>query len=493
MPEIRRKVQKRLQKKANHYGHLHANEAALVLAVAAACPSTSARPGGDRDADAGDAGTSDAGASDVFGGDAAVPDGGIQDAGPCGCMNFECYGPYGNDAGWLACPPGTICALEGVCVPPRYSIGIDDTVSDQVTGLVWQRTSPIGLFTLGWGTFPPTAADHCAGLNADGGTWRVPDLPELWSLVNLATASGIDPAAFPSLEVDVPYWTSTVRSDWSQGAAVVFPENYVTLVYVNDSSEFGLLQDEAHVLCVESPGDMADGGFVTPGSGETPDASVCTCASPATCTDSCGLTDQWAPSCFALQCDAQTDGYDTCGEPTCGITTCTCTLVNGGCTLCGKGSVCVAGALDGGFSQGVCTTPHYEVGDAGTVLDEVTGLEWQQVPSTQQFILPLLPWDPTANLPATYCQTLALDGSGWRVPTLPELWSLVDINWSPAVDPVAFPFSPDVFATSTVDTEYEGSADVSFDYGWSQLATENYEGVEVYAYVRCVRNSFLEQ
>jgi hypothetical protein len=68
---------------------------------------------------------------------------------------------------------------------------------------------------------------------------------------------------------------------------------------------------------------------------------------------------------------------------------------------------------------------------AGIVTDNVTGLVWQRT----------VGWDETIDM-VTYCQSLNLGGwsSGWRVPTMKELESLVDVRGhNPAMDTTAFP------------------------------------------------------
>jgi len=69
-----------------------------------------------------------------------------------------------------------------------------------------------------------------------------------------------------------------------------------------------------------------------------------------------------------------------------------------------------------------------------TVFDTVTGLTWQRNISPTQYT-----W---ANA-TTYCQNLNLGGAVWRLPTIKELQSLVDIRASnPAIDLTAFPAAP---------------------------------------------------
>jgi hypothetical protein len=78
-----------------------------------------------------------------------------------------------------------------------------------------------------------------------------------------------------------------------------------------------------------------------------------------------------------------------------------------------------------------------------TVLDPETKLEWQRVLSPGFYS-----WDETGTSPASgqyYCQHLNLAGhaSGWRLPTLKELQSIVDGSARPPkIDHSAFPDTP---------------------------------------------------
>jgi hypothetical protein len=73
----------------------------------------------------------------------------------------------------------------------------------------------------------------------------------------------------------------------------------------------------------------------------------------------------------------------------------------------------------------------------GTVLDTKTKLTWQQ---------PLGPAMMTWSAAKSYCAGLGatLAGSGWRLPTIKELATLVDTSVSsgPALDASYFPMSP---------------------------------------------------
>jgi hypothetical protein len=76
----------------------------------------------------------------------------------------------------------------------------------------------------------------------------------------------------------------------------------------------------------------------------------------------------------------------------------------------------------------------YMIAAPGTVLDTRTGLTWQQAVD--------------ANLHSfadaqAYCAALTLQGGGWRVPSMKELQTLLDVRLqSPAIDPTFFPNTP---------------------------------------------------
>jgi hypothetical protein len=78
--------------------------------------------------------------------------------------------------------------------------------------------------------------------------------------------------------------------------------------------------------------------------------------------------------------------------------------------------------------------PRYDVSPSGTVSDTSTGLTWQR-----DFSEARVTW-PEAD---AACSELALDGGGWRLPSMQELQSLIDESRAePAIDPEAFPATP---------------------------------------------------
>jgi hypothetical protein len=86
---------------------------------------------------------------------------------------------------------------------------------------------------------------------------------------------------------------------------------------------------------------------------------------------------------------------------------------------------------------------HYEVGST-RVRDLATGLTWQRAPPPRSFAF---------EAALGYCTHLNLDGhQDWRLPSMPELMTLVDERASnPAIDVGAFPGTPaDSFWTASL-------------------------------------------
>ena len=116
----------------------------------------------------------------------------------------------------------------------------------------------------------------------------------------------------------------------------------------------------------------------------------------------------------------------------------------------------------------------------GTVYDTKSKLTWQQTASSTTYS-----WAGAQ----TYCAGVgtSLGGTGWRLPTYKELYSIVDLSQTtgPYIDPTAFPSaSSGVFwsASPVAGSSSSAAWGVFFSLG----STYNY-GVSAPFYVRCVR------
>jgi hypothetical protein len=130
-----------------------------------------------------------------------------------------------------------------------------------------------------------------------------------------------------------------------------------------------------------------------------------------------------------------------------------------------------------GASADTTTGGRYADANPATIRDPLTGLTWQRAVSDAT----TLAWKDAV----TYCQSLPLAGGGWRLPSMKELQTLVDVGrHDPAIDPTAFPGSPmeqfwtsSPLAGSSTDAWY-----VSFRLGAVNTIAQSSLG-----FARCVR------
>lgn len=112
---------------------------------------------------------------------------------------------------------------------------------------------------------------------------------------------------------------------------------------------------------------------------------------------------------------------------------------------------------------------------ADTVVDSRTELTWQRATG------PASSWEDAGS----YCEGLSLNGTGWRLPTVKELLTLVDHSRTdPAIDTTAFPDTESGWYWSSTPRA-SGSTEawhVRFEWGdaWPESRVSD-------GFVRCVR------
>ena len=91
---------------------------------------------------------------------------------------------------------------SGTAPAGRYAIALGGEVYDNATKLTWQRNvNASNLVT------QAQAASYCSGL---GGSWRLPNIVELRSIVDRSVPPpNIDTTFFPGTPVESFFWTST--------------------------------------------------------------------------------------------------------------------------------------------------------------------------------------------------------------------------------------------------------------------------------------------
>lgn len=111
----------------------------------------------------------------------------------------------GTTVSWVRCVQPYRPGLPST----RYTVG-SDIVTDKVTGLVWQKTSPVSTVT------QSNASSYCSNLNLGGFStgWRLPTIRELSTLVDYNLAQGnlmMDANIFAG-EPAGAYWSSTISA-----------------------------------------------------------------------------------------------------------------------------------------------------------------------------------------------------------------------------------------------------------------------------------------
>jgi len=128
------------------------------------------------------------------------------------CTGEDGETQYGIE--WVKAPsigtPGayTIYSWTGV----RFTDNGDGTVTDNLTGLMWTQNANI------WGTLDwNSAIDSCNSYSLAGyDDWRLPNINELHSLIDLTRSFPALPTGHPFAGVQAPYyWSSTTRDGLS--------------------------------------------------------------------------------------------------------------------------------------------------------------------------------------------------------------------------------------------------------------------------------------
>jgi hypothetical protein len=119
-----------------------------------------------------------------------------------------------------------------------YTDNGDGTVTDNVTGLMWQQAVPTDTYT--WAQ----ALAYCPTLTVSGyGDWRLPSVIELSSIVDLGQSDpSINPTYFPSTPSDL-FWSASPLAGSSSFAWVV------TFVY-GSANHYHLVSMSSNVRCV---------------------------------------------------------------------------------------------------------------------------------------------------------------------------------------------------------------------------------------------------
>ena len=132
-----------------------------------------------------------------------------------------------EDPSWAewSMPNGPAEVAAGGANPQSYTDDGDGTVTDKITGLMWQQAAPATMYS--WAD----ALTYCPTLTLGGhGDWRLPTVIELSSLVDRSTSTGptINTTAFPNAPTTY-FWTSSPSAGSPTSAwAVSFGSGFVS-------------------------------------------------------------------------------------------------------------------------------------------------------------------------------------------------------------------------------------------------------------------------
>lgn len=336
---------------------------------------------------------------------------------------------YGCVDSWAEWPMPNSPGL-GLPNEQSYDTSTKGVVVDQVTGLTWQRDADPGSYT--W----CDAHAYCDKLSLGGhDDWRVPSAIELVSLLDFNRSHpAIDGDAFPATPAE-PFWSIV---PWAIDTSMAW---YVD--FDLGASNTATLARLFRVRCVRGQATPPASRYVIK---ETQPAAGSYGYAPAE-----GGADPAADAGEDAEADASADGEADAGPDG-----------ESDASADAETDAGPDGAGEGGASL------------IGTVSDTQTKLTWQRIARSDSISI---------NDATQYCETLELDGSGWRLPSVKELATLVDYSASdPSIDTGAFPGTTPAFFRSS--SPWAGGTDymayVFFKYG-------TVYGDPGPAHVRCVR------
>jgi hypothetical protein len=138
--------------------------------------------------------------------------------------------------------------------PPSYSDNGNETITDNVTGLMWQKGGNAA------NRSSTEADEYCAGLTLAHFTdWRLPSDYELMTIVDYGTtAPAINGIYFPNTRFDSPWWTRT------QGMSSSFAAGRWAVYFGTGNMDILAFYSSAYTRCVRG-GKKQPGAFAGTG------------------------------------------------------------------------------------------------------------------------------------------------------------------------------------------------------------------------------------
>ncbi|MDM8517437.1 DUF1566 domain-containing protein [Desulfobacterales bacterium HSG16] len=280
---------------------------------------------------------------------------------------------------------------------PSYTDNEDGTITDNNTGLMWQKSPDtngdgeiLANDKYSYAEAVANASSCTTGAYTD---WRLPTIKELYSLFLL---SGEDPSS-ETLDSGTGDNDSTTDPGAGEQAELDFEAGSAYLAGLGKT----VTSEELMAIFENpppSPEELAESLGITENQAETLMTDYLEAPDNDTPDDT--ATDNDRNSAYAVVDTGQTSCYDENGDQ---IT----------CSSIGE-------AFYGQDAQFSSNQFNYTDNGDGTVTDNITGLMWQQVPVDNGFS-----WQEASD----YCESLDLGGyDDWRIPTTKELFSISNFS-----------------------------------------------------------------
>jgi Protein of unknown function (DUF1566) len=142
-------------------------------------------------------------------------------------------------------PNGPVDVAAGAPNPEAYTDNGDQTITDNVTELMWQKAVPTKTYT--W----TEAVAYCATLTLAGHSdWRLPSRIELVSILDVGLGSILD-VGLSNPSINRTYFPATPASTfWSSSPAAGSPSVVWVVFFDSGRTGFDLMTVTGDVRCV---------------------------------------------------------------------------------------------------------------------------------------------------------------------------------------------------------------------------------------------------
>jgi len=144
---------------------------------------------------------------------------------------------------------------------PSYTDNSDNTITDLITGLMWQKT----IKQVSWADAASDALQDRTGGYAD---WRVPSIKELYSLINFNGFTGTAAPETITAPIDAMPYVDTKYFDFEYptmgryiDAQYITNTSYVSTVMGNTEGFFGVNFADGRIKCYPKSGNLSRSNF----------------------------------------------------------------------------------------------------------------------------------------------------------------------------------------------------------------------------------------